>query len=222
MLQGYARAYKKNQERGRRRREKYKKDPIKSVVKDVAYLKGLINTEFKYHDYQQDQALTSTGHINCINFVNQGDSDTTHDGSSFRIKSVAINGFVKLTAFDVPVVKHRLALVLDTDAACNTATPVYSDIYKGSFGEAVNAHRNLENRSRFVILKQWDFTLNADNNASKVADMYMPVDLKCQIVGTTASEANLRKNGLYIVGVSDQATTKSSWILTSRIRYVDN
>ena len=114
-----------------------------------------------------------------------------------------------------------IAVVLDTDAAASTVVPTYSEIYD-STGQQINALRNLENRSRFVILKQWDFILNPNGNEGKVVKYFRKLDLKVQIIGT-ATEANLKKNGLYLVMLSDNTTVDTVLFdVTTRIRYIDN
>lgn len=220
MLQGYARAYKKNLERGKRRRNKYVSSPVKSLVKDVAYLKGLINTEFKYHDYASNNDLSATV-INAINFVNEGSSDQTHDGSTFRIKSIQLKGHVSLGGTAANPIAYRLALVLDKDAACATTAPTYSDIFDSS-GDSWNALRNLDNRSRFTILKIWDGSLSPNGTEMHRFNFYKKCNILSQIVGT-ASEANLRKNGLYVVMTSSTGTASLIYMnVVSRIRFVDN
>lgn len=221
--------YKRNYRR-RNYRRRYRKPPTRGQIygsaarqlyKDVNKLKNMINVEYKFHDYQSSNGLTTTPVINCINFVNEGDTDQTHDGSMFRIKSVAINGEAYLTSGTLAPVYYRIALVLDTDASASSTAPTYSDIYD-STGTQCNAMRNLDNRSRFVILKQWDHVLQPNGREANVIKFYRQLDLKTQIVGT-ASEANLRKNGLYLVMVSSTPTADAMMLeLTSRIRYIDN
>ena len=51
---------------------------------------------------------------------------------------------------------------------------------------------------------------------------YKKCDLKCQIIGA-ATEANLRKNGLYLVMVSSNASSDLVELnIQTRIRYIDN
>lgn len=225
----YRRGY-KNYRRGRRRYYGRKKPATRGSIygaaarqlyRDVSKLKSMINVEYKFHDYSSINDLTSTPVINPINFVNEGDTDQTHDGAMFRIKSIQLNGTARLQTATTTPVFYRLALVLDTDAAASTSAPTYSDIYD-STGEAVSQLRNLDNRSRFVILKQWDRSLNPNGNETGMIRFYRQVDLKTQIVGT-ASEANMRKNGLYVVMVSSNAAAGEMGLnLTTRIRYIDN
>lgn len=215
---------KKKVYRGRRRantRGKVYGAAAYQLYKDVQKLKNMINVEYKFHDYSSTNDLTSTPVINPINFVNEGDTDQTHDGSMFRIKSVQINATARLQTSTTTPVFYRLALVLDTDAASSTTAPTYSDIYDSS-GEAVSQFRNLDNRSRFIILKQWDRQLNPQGKETDIIRFYRRVDLKTQIVGT-ASEANLRKNGLYLVMVSSSGAAGEMGLnIVSRIRYIDN
>lgn len=215
----------------RYRRRRYRRKPptrgqiygsaARQLYKDVNKLKNMINVEYKYHDYQSSNSLTTTPIVNAINLVNEGDTAQTHDGSMFRIKSLQIQGNCSLNTSVANPNKVRIAVVLDTDAAASTVVPTYSEIYD-STGQQINALRNLENRSRFVILKQWDFILNPNGNEGKVVKYFRKLDLKVQIIGT-ATEANLKKNGLYLVMLSDNTTVDTVLFdVTTRIRYIDN
>lgn len=215
----------------RRPRKPYVKPPgrrqiygsaISQLASDVNRLRQMVNVEYKYHDFNGSSgSVTSSPIINCVNLVNQGDTDSTHDGSMFRMKSLAMNGYVKLAAAATNPIKCRVALVLDCDSAAATAAPSYDDIYDTT-GSVTNRMRNLANRSRFVILKSFDFVLNPQGTEGVKLKYYKDIDLKCIIEGT-ASETNLRKNGLYLVWLSDTAITNLVEIdVNTRIRFIDN
>lgn len=217
--------------RYRRRRRRYvRKQPTRGSVygaaarqlyRDVSKLKSMINVEYKFHDYSSSNNLTSTPVINCINFVNEGDTDQTHDGAMFRIKSLQLNSSAALSAGTTDPISYRMAIVLDTDAAASTTAPTFADIYD-STGSAINAFRNLDNRSRFVMLRQWTITLQPGGKESNNIKYFKSLDLKSQIVGT-ATETNLRKNGLYLVMYSTNAAAGVMTLdVTTRIRYIDN
>lgn len=220
----------KQRYRGRRRVQRRRRAPpsrssiygaaARQLYKDVAKLKSMINVEYKYHDYSSTNNLTNTPVINCINFVNEGDTGQTHDGDMFRVKSIQLGGFLIGRSTTDPI-KVRVALVLDTDAAASTTAPTYNDIYDTT-GNIVDRFRNLDNRSRFIILKQWDKVLNPQGQDGFALKYYKQLDLKTQIIGT-ATEANLRKNGLYLVMVSSNATSDLVELnINTRIRYIDN
>lgn len=193
----------------------------RQLYKDVSKLKNMINVEFKYHDQSSTNDLTSTPVVQCINLVNEGDTDQTHDGAMFRMKSLQINGYCRAISEINNPTKVRMALVLDTDSAAATTAPTYNDIYDTT-GSITNRLRNLDNRSRFIIMKQWEWMCVPGGTDGFKIDYYRTLDHKVQIVGS-ATEANLRKNGLYIVMVSQSATSGNielDW--ASRIRYIDN
>jgi hypothetical protein len=181
----------------------------------------MINVEYKYHDFQAAEKVDRTATVQVLNFINQGDTDQTHDGAMFRMKSIQLNG--TLTLSSPTAHKTRIALVLDTDSASNTVTPSYSDIYD-SFGYEWNAMRNLDNRSRFIIMKQWDISLSPNSREQTNIKYFRKLDHKVQIIGTTASESNLRKNALYLVMLSDASNgaNEVDFDYTTRIRYIDN
>lgn len=191
------------------------------LYKDVQKLKNMINVEYKYHDFSfTDNSVTTTPVTTTVNLVSEGDTDQTHDGAMFRMKSIQIEGSVQLGSASPPHIA-RMALVLDTDSSAVSAAPTYNDVYDAT-GTITNRLRNLDNRSRFIILKEWNWFMQPNGLEGKRFSWYRQLDHKVQIVGT-ASQANLKKNGLYLMYVSDSSAVSNVVLdVTSRIRYIDN
>lgn len=223
-MASYAKGYYKNYARGQRRKQKYVTKPIKTLVKDVAYLKGLINTEFKFFEtVNSATTLNTTAKIEALNFVNQGDGASTRDGDGFRIKSLALKGYARMDPASTTPAIIRVMIVIDRNE-CGS-TPVIGDVLQMSSGQlAVYAQRNLDNRHRFVVLKDMVKTVNPNGEEIDLIDVYKQLDMKVLFNSATASWASLRENGLFLILASDRppATAEPLLYLSRRIRYVDN
>ena len=194
---------------------------LKKLASDVNKVRGMINVEYKYHDFSfTDNSVTTSPVTATVNLVSEGDTDQTHDGAMFRMKSLQIEGSVQLGSASPPHIA-RMVLVLDTDSSAVSAAPTYNDVYDAT-GTITNRLRNLDNRSRFIILKEWNWFLQPNGTEGKRFSYYRELDHKVQIVGT-ASQTNLKKNGLYLMYVSDSSAANNIVLdVTSRIRYIDN
>lgn len=223
--QSYYKAWNKNLARGRIRRRKYQKQPIKSIVKDVAYLKGLINVEFKYHDVQFAQDAHTTGAIVPLNLVPQDDTGVGRDGNQFRMKSVQIRGLSKNKTASTTPIFTKIDLILDTEPCAGT-TPLFTDIYDTTGAVPYyRALRNLDNRHRFVFLKSWSFVHDPTGQEAKIIDFYKKLDVKVLFANSTATLANLKKHHLFLAISGNNASGSGNEGVVecqTRIRYLDN
>lgn len=196
----------------------------KQLYNDVRKLKNLINVEFKYHDVQFAQDAHLTGAVVSLNLVPPGDGATARDGNQFRMKSVQIKGICKNKTAATSIGFSRIDLILDTDP--NGATPVLTDIYDTTGAVPYfRALRNLDNRNRFVHLKNWQFKHDPNGVESYNIDFYRKLDIKTLFTGTTATIANLKNHHLFLVITGSNASgsgTEGVVECQTRIRYIDN
>lgn len=223
--------YQKNYRRPRRRYRR--RAPTRGAIygraatqlyKDVKTLKNLINVEFKYHDTQFSQQAHTTGAILSLNFVSQGDGATSRDGDQFRMKSLELHGAVALPSAATRPNNTRLMLILDTEPT--GALPALTDILDDQSG-AINfyyAPRNLDNRTRFIVLKDWHYTVNPNGTEAYQINHYRKLDIKTLFNGATGSITTLKNNHLFLLVAGDEASgaNNPTYALSSRIRYVDN
>lgn len=215
------------------RRRQYKRRPMtrgaiygraaSQLVSDVKKLKNLINVEFKYHDVHANQAAHTTGGIIPLNYVNQGDGATSRDGDQFRMKSLDMTFNVSLPSSAVRPNNTRMLLVLDTEP--NGVLPLVTDVIDTASGATyINAPRNLANRSRFVIMKDWLVTLNPNGTEATSRKYFRKIDIKVLYNGATATILTLKNNGLFLLVLGDEAVaaTNPVYDISSRIRFIDN
>lgn len=204
--------YQRGYKQGQRYRNKY--SYTDKLAYDVGQLKGLINTEFKKEQLDPTAAnVTTTFSRHVLNGPAAGDDWDKRDGRSIRCKSVQISG--KLTRGNNDCVVRGL-VVIDTQP--DGALPTVNKILDA---ENVTALRNLNYRSRFVILKDFHWVLN-NNTPDKYVKFYKKLNMKTIFKGTGAGITDITTNSLYFVIGSDEASSPPSINFTSRVRYIDN
>lgn len=186
--------------------------------RDVSKLKNLINVEFKKHDVVASINPGTAGVFQLLNGVPAGDDFNARDGRQVRIKSIQMN----LRCLKNPSATNtvfRMLLVIDKQS--NTAGPTAANILDLTTATAVDAHRNLDYRKRFVILKDVRFCVNADT-PEKIVDFYKRLDMKEVFDGTAGTIGDISTNSIYLLLISDEATNTPAVLYNSRIRFIDN
>lgn len=219
--------------RRRTYRKRYRRKPrtrwqnygigLNQLKNDVYKLKNMVNVEYKNHDVEvSSTSMDVNGSITALNYVDQGDGTESRDGSMFRCKSLEMRYNLNLHDNLTAPTTVRIILFLDTDPS--GTTPTVGQL----LDDTTNPHlspRNLDNRSRFVIIYDKLLTLNPNGLERYAAKIFKKLDYKVLITGATASAANVKKNGLYSCFLSSQtsgATYKPTYLMHSRIRYIDN
>lgn len=190
------------------------------LAKDVNSLKNLINVEFKWHDVHLGSTVSSTGTWLLLNGIGQGDTATLRDGNQIRLKSIEAKAQFKLSA-SATTTTIRQMLVLDMDP--DGTTPTISDLLDSATAAPIVAPRNMENRRRFLILKEK--MINLSDGSSKVScqkTFYKQLDIKPIYNGTSSTIAGIKEHALFMVYVSDQATNTPTIESHHRVRYIDN
>jgi len=200
--------------------------------------------EFKYHDV--DTAATSIDNVGVIVvpsycLINKGTGPKEMLGREIVIKSITLRCLCTLTAGGTLGTTtnsqlYRFALVLDRQA--NGAAPVPADVWQGAAidtpPDSVFSFSNLNNSSRFKIIKQWKGVLTsralelAGANQHDEADKYITYTKKCHIPitykdYTSGSRAitDLKENNIFLIGISTHAS-QVKLVMRTRLRYVDS
>lgn len=189
--------------------------------KDVQKLKNFVNVEFKQVTTPLLSTVHSNAQIQLLNGLAQGDDDFNREGDQVRFKS--LQSEIQLTRGTQDAVV-RLAWVIDTKPNQSTA-PTYTDIY--SLPDVSNptvALRNLNNRTRFVILKEKLIYLNDGDIDIKNVKLYRKLDMKTMFTSSSGGVTNIQNNALYFVYSSNVVTgaTAVTITATNRLRYIDN
>lgn len=191
----------------------------KQIMKEVAQLRGLLNTEFKYKDTSGTiTAQSNTATFVLLNGITQGDTVSTRTGNTIRVKSVEINSqFILNPGLSNSVIRQLLVIPLKT----NGMVPNFSDIIQAG-GTNTIAPRNLLLRSNFLILKDERIDLVAGHNSVVTHKCYRKVDIKTVYEVANTLISGISSHPIYVIYLSNMSTLGPSVNYYHRIRYLDN
>lgn len=217
-MPNYDRKFKKSVRRGRAQRRRYRTKPFASLVKDVGYLKGLINTELKVIDGGATPSTSAAGALQIINPLVQGVDYNNRIGRQVRFKSVQIRGRVSRNAAATQT-RDRVRLVLVIDKQPNMALPTWTNLYVNT---DPNAFRNLDWRKRFVIL--WSRLVYTDaDDPNRDFRLYRKLNMKTVYDDSNiGSQADITTNALYFGYISEYGTNPPGMDFDWRLRFIDN
>lgn len=199
----------------------------KKALKGVKALKA--EKEKKYFDVDQaGQEIVTTGTVQSVSNVPQGDTSITRDGDQIQLKSIQARltwYMPQVLGAGVPVVVGRVILFVDEQP--NNTIPVTTDVLVTA---GPNSPLNLNNRLRFRILKDKVFdmasgiaTAQAINNpkSTKQMKMYKRINRKCVFNGAGTDIA--QTNNVYMLFISSATTTNAPFCaFYSRLRFTDS
>lgn len=182
---------------------------------------ALVNTEYKQIDVDGSPSCSTTGTLTLLTNVDEGDSRITRTGDVIRVKSNALNFYVIQNAA-ATTTQVMVALILDLAGNAGVDAPTMAKIYEDN-GTSVNiiSHRNLDYRTRFVILKDWHFTLDAAKGHSAVIKFYKNLDFRAHFAGADG-DATYKANQLWLAVMSSEATNTPTLYFRNRVRFIDN
>lgn len=188
------------------------------LYKDVQTLKNLINVEFKYYETNQINITASAaGNVPVIlNSVPQGDTSITRDGMQFRLKSMQTEGSLRWGGVNAS--DHvRFMWIIDTKP--DGSAPAWSDIINNV---SVYGLRNLNNKSRFVILKDKHLIVSANTPEIRLK-MYRKMDMiTIQDTSSGGTFSNVKNHALFFAVISQSLANAPTFTAYHRIRFVDN
>jgi len=182
-------------------------------------------TELKAVDVSGQINADLTGGVALLNGLGPGSDINQRIGRQIMMKSVMVTFQLNVTAGTGVDQVHRVLIVYDRQA--NAAAPTTANIISAAgSGYDVIRPKNLENRSRFKILFDRTYYLNASGESlsGRVEKFYRrlahPTTFNAGVAGTIA---DITTGSLYIVCVGNIAVGATAGQLTyfSRVRYDD-
>ncbi len=190
---------------------------LDKMVGDVARLKGLINTEFKQADTTATGVVGTTASILLINGLAKGDDFDTRDGRQVRMKSAQIAITYKMSQ-SATFSQIRCMVVIDKQP--NEILLVITDLLDS---QAMQTFRNLDQRKRFVILKDEVVSMSIDGEQGGIIKWYKRMDMKSIYDDSDAGDiTDISTNALYLILFSTEATNTVTISRSTRVRYIDN
>lgn len=228
---------------GKRKRITNSYPPSKRTKKYYRPKQRILNAmgiEYKYLDTEFASGVNSTlvaagTGFGPINLIPIGDGNSERDGRKCTMTSVHVKGYLELEDnTSGAAASVRIALVMDrqNNGALTLPTSVYQDPSTNSLDSC--AFRNLDQTSRFKILKDEVFTFSnhnayinsADSTTGKYKErIAVSMNVKCQeiiaFIGDTAAVTSVNSNLLSVFVWSDAlSSTSLEAALNCRVRFV--
>ncbi len=187
------------------------------VIRDVAMLKNLINTEFKTDNTATSTSPDSAGFIKHVNSTPLGDASGEREGQQVRYKSLQMQGQVTIHPSQSQTTVRSILFIYKNS---NRQTPTVLDLLTTA---SVNALKADDNKRNFVVLQ--DRTINLSTNMPrKTIKMYKKIDLKTFYArGETGGSWDVTEyGGIGHLLISNQTTDVPSLVINYRNKYIDN
>lgn len=215
----------KSYRRHRRRARRYVKTGLQ-VYRDVNMLKGLLNTEFKFKDSQNNfganpDSVTSAGTFYLLNGIGESVDYNGRTGRTIRIKSMQLRADAVKNS-SAAAVSTDIRVILFWDMQPNGGAPSVGSLLETGAQSALYAFRNLNFRHRYKIVMDKRVTLDIDDINISVCDFYRRCNQKV-IYGTNGDTiAAINTGSLYLLTISNETSNTPTLHFNSRIRYIDN
>lgn len=189
------------------------------LVKDVALLKSLINTETKVLDNFSSVSVVNTGTVTLLNGMLQGTSASTREGNSVKDYSLEINCFPTFNASSTSPYQYvRVMVVRDNqvNGVLPTATQILANV-------SYTSCKNAAYSKRFKVLADRTICLNSQGNPNDFEKFYFKMGTHTNYgLGNAGNVQDIASGGLYLFYISDAATNAPNMAYYSRYRFIDN
>lgn len=190
----------------------------KMAYAGVKYLKGLVNVEKQaLESTSTSNPDSTTGSLSCLNLIAQGDAEGNRQGDSIMMKQIHLN--IRYT-INSSASNTSVRTILFLYKQPQGATPIIT--FPLSSATQMSPY-NHDNAGLYTIL--YDKTVCLSNTGQQ--ERYLQITRKFYQVhetfdGATASAADIQRNALWILHVSDEATNTPTVVHRSQLLYVDN
>jgi hypothetical protein len=193
---------------------------LNKVVRDVNYIRKLINVEEKYIDSTATINPSSTASLVLLNGMATGTSAITRNGQS--IKSVSLSGsFIMSINQSANTTFVRTTIVVDTQS--NGAVFAASDLFV--VPASVLSQYVVGYEQRFHTLFDNVSTVSLGGPESCIKPVVCMNTCNFHVsynLGTAGTVADIAKNSLYLIVSSDQTTNTPAYSYSLRYLFVDN
>jgi len=166
-------------------------------------------------------AFTGITEVNC---VAQGATSYNRIGTKIVIKSIKFDSTFTLRGTAPTQAVVRWMLVYDRQP--NGAFPAFSSLLSENISTVPSMYSgiNMANRSRFLVLRDQTYALDAEQRQIVHASAYIRTGLESQFTSNTATIGDITTGALYLVAFADSNAAATYVAMTQsrfRIRYFD-
>jgi hypothetical protein len=175
----------------------------------------------------------STGGMTVLNSVQQGTQIDQRVGNKIQVKSIRLKFNANLGGTSPTQIAYRVVILYDksTNGAYPTIASIFNDtgLVDGSVATSstlLNASINMNNKDRFLILRDEVFTLDKDNNNINIHDFYIKRKLDTVYLSSSnpPTVGDISGGGIYLIMAANSYGAENKMIptqLSARIRYYD-
>ncbi len=204
--------------RGKRPKgRKTKTKTIRGLAKRVKALEKA--PEWDHLDKAFNGGVVPTGTFSLLTELDRGSTVGTRRDQEVQLKSLQIDGYITQHASAVNVT-HRYILFYDLIPADPAANPAVADILDTSIGSTINNHRELDNKHRFVILKDHILNTSATSTERVSFSIFQKLHKKALFNHNTATSGR-KANMVYLLMLSSDSGNATTWVWDMRIRFTD-
>lgn len=203
-----------------------------SALKMAKYVKGIVNTEYKFRDRTVSTEFDNTSwRLIPLTDITQGDDSTQRNGRSVLIKSMYLQLKLRLihpTDFDSGVAR----IMLIRDNTCDGVLPNMADIVVNAGGDdtVVTTFRNILDAptNKYTILYDRRFSLDIDFKDEIYFSIYKKFYRShVKYLGTDAAITSQGPGSLFLAMVCTGTATVGGnnpmdLVGNTRFRYIDN
>jgi len=165
------------------------------------------NAELKFFDTATSFNIDQTAEVPATGqlvLIPQGVTESTRVGRKCVVRSIQGRWDIAYSPGAAAVGATTAAVYLVLDKQANGAAAAFSDVFSGSI--ATQGLHNLSNSQRFVVLKKWVWTFNAQagvstayNSTVKHVDWFKKCNIPLEFSSTTGAITELRSNNLFLI-----------------------
>lgn len=196
----------------------------KAAYKTAKTAISLLNVEHKVFDVTQaGVGVSSSGLLNQLHLISQGDTQVTRDGNEIKLESLLVRFTATIEPLNTPTTRLRYILFKDMQSLPGAAAPAVSDLLENTSFPIISPLNivNANAGQRFVILKDKVFELDAVKRPQFTYEKFMKISDHLHYVG--ANTTDIISPVYYILFISDQSSMNDPTVeFYVRSRFIDN
>ncbi len=181
----------------------------------VRKLKSVLAVEKKNHTLTVSGTIPTTGTIDHLTAIAQGDTNQLRDGN--QLKVIYLGGRIRLLINASQTRTFvRVMLVQDRQQIAD-ATPAVGDILQSV---SPTSFLNSNTLGRFKVL--YDKVRHMSDNGNQLIYLKVDIPMNSKIRYNGTGVGDIQKNGIFLILIADNATDLPSINSSWRVRFTDN
>ena len=201
----------------KRLKKGYKTGGLWGLAKKAAsgVVKYYLNPEYKFLEAINTITPVTTGKIQPLSIIPQGDQNTQRSGNEIKVTSLLMRATMsKATA----ATSTKIRLIIFSDVSSNGALPALADVLQTANQDSPI---NRVNGTRFTVLCDKSYIVDG-STPKKQLYIYKKLQHHIHYLTTDNTNASLGQGQIYLAAITDEATNAPTISYNSRMRFLDN